>query len=138
MKIFSIAICLFFFSGIMAQDTSISKNSHIYWKWPHYRMDGKRIKARQLNDELNKFPESALYLKKARNNLVISSLMLVPMGVSAFRLDKPTSKYLGKFNPVFLTTLIISEGIAMYSFIRHTKNFKKAIRIHNAKIGLSY
>lgn len=135
-----IASCLFFLSiSLFAQDTTQTVANNIYWKWPHYRMNGKRINAKQLSIELNKVPESSVYFKKASTNFTVGVLSVIPLTVSVL-LIKQENNYnyrLGKNTPFYIGTTL-SSALLIYSLIRNKNFMKKATRIYNEKRITTY
>lgn len=125
--------CLFFSTSLFAQDTTTTVNN-IYWKWPHYRMNGERINAKELNIELNKVSESAAYFKKASTNFKVGVLAFIPLTVSVLLIKQENNyNYRPQRNTPFYIGTTLSGAVILYSLIRHKSFMKKAIRFYNEK-----
>ena len=135
-----LTVCFFLFAvSLFAQDTTHTPANNIYWKWPHYRMNGKRIKAKQFNEELNKVPESALYLKKAKTNFTIGVLAYIPLTASVLLIkQKNNYNYRQGRNTPFYIGATLSSAILIYSVFRSKKFTNRAIRIYNEKRITTY
>lgn len=133
--------CFFLFSvSLFAQDTTHLADNQIYWKWPHYKMDGRRLRGKEFADEMYKVPQAIPYYKKAMKNRTIGSLLVVPITIAAFLIKEPSGAYYvsTKTNSLYYGSIIVASGGLIYCFLRSKKYFKKAISIHNKKMAVTY
>ena len=122
-------------------DLSAQATNQITHKWFNWRMDGEKIKWKQVKAEINKVPDAAVYLKKSLTNLTASHLTaLSAFGFSYFgrqRVGNRTMKA-KESNTGFQITSLALMGAAVYFITRHSKNLKQAISIHNSRRVVSY
>ena len=88
---------------------------------------------------MNKVPESALYLKKAKTNFTIGVLAYIPLTASVLLIkQKNNYNYRQGKNTPFYIGATLSSAILIYSVFRSKKFTNRAIRIYNEKRITTY
>ncbi len=124
---------LFFTINSFAQDSSSIRQGDIYQKGPAWRMNGKKLKAKELKQEIYKVPAAIPYYKKAQTNFNLSIVALAATGTFLlFSKEKDSgSPNFGKRKTGFLIAGLVSGGISAHLAFRGKKNMRIAVKLRN-------
>lgn len=131
-------ICIFIFnslfSSLIAQDTISKPPLQMTFKWPSWRLDGKKINRSELGYEILKVQAAVpLYQKSQRNKtrgyiFMGSAAILAILGKTETDIASPR---FGKNNLGYKIGSIVASATGIFFISRAAKFLKKSARIYN-------
>ena len=120
----------------LAQDTLTSITKQLSYRWPSWRLDGKKIHLSKLGFEILKVEAAVPWYQKSKNNETKAYLAMGSAAILAI-LGSPetdiTSPRFGKNNLGYSIGSLVAGGVSIFFYSRARKFLKKAVRIYNEK-----
>jgi len=119
-----------------AQDTLTAFTKQLSYRWPSWRLDGKKIHLSKLGFEILKVEAAVPWYQKSKNNETKAYLAMGSAAILAI-LGSPetdiTSPRFGKNNLGYSIGSLVAGGVSIFFYSRARKFLKKAVRIYNEK-----
>ena len=134
----SIIVLLFLmlYMPCRAQDTLTAFTMQLSYRWPSWRLDGKKIHLSKLGFEILKVEAAVPWYQKSKNNETKAYLAMGSAAILAI-LGSPetdiTSPRFGKNNLGYSIGSLVAGGVSIFFYSRARKFLKKAVRIYNEK-----
>jgi hypothetical protein len=141
MKFYCTIFCLWLTNFVFAQQQAdtLRNDNQISRKGSGWKMNGKNISWKEAKVHIRQVPEAVPFLKKAYNNEKLAYLCLVPLTVSVLMTPRPQSEnYTESRNIIFRSFAAASAVAIIYFMLQRSKNWKKAVLIHNEKRAIVY
>lgn len=118
----------------IAQDTLTANSNQLSFRWPSWRLDGKKIHRSKLGFEILKVEAAVPWYQKSQRNKTKAytamggAVILVILGKTETDIASPR---FGKNNLGYKIGSIVAAASGIFFISRATKFLKKAVRIHN-------
>lgn len=143
MKRFIMALLVFGSINAAAQDSTNKISSTITKKtFGPYKMDGNRISAQQLKEEIYKVPAAIPLYKKAKTSKILGYSFFVPAIV--FALTTSQGNYHHRSDSTYgprrglQIASLLSGGASVYFLFHSLTLYKKAVRARNSSLKTIY